>query len=123
MENQILELEKKYCKAMESHDFETVKSLTRFPCIVAGENGVRSVDEDSFKKMFDSGSGRQTKVLNISDEKTEVMDNSAVIAYLIELEFNSDGKKSSMKCACSSAWVKEGGNWVCALHTESQLKK
>ena len=74
------------------------------------------------KCLIPAPAGKQ-RFLNISDEKTEVMDNSAVIAYLIELEFNSDGKKSSMKCACSSAWIKEGNNWVCALHTESQLKK
>lgn len=29
MENQILDLEKKYWKAMETRDFDTVKNLTR----------------------------------------------------------------------------------------------
>lgn len=123
MENQILNLEKKYWNAMESRDFNTVKSLTRFPCIIAGENGVRSVDEASFKKMFDSGEGKQTKVLNISGEEIQIMDDTTVIAYLVELEYNADGQRSSHKCACASAWVKENSNWVCSLHTESQLKK
>lgn len=123
MENQILNLEKKYWNAMESRDFNTVKSLTRFPCIIAGENGVRSVDEASFKRMFDSGEGKQTKVLNISGEEIQMMNDTAVIAYLIELEYNVDGQGSSRKCACASAWVKENSNWVCSLHTESQLKK
>ncbi len=123
MENQIFELEKKYWSAMESRDFDTVKSLTRFPCIVAGQEGVRSVDEASFKKMFDSGEGNQIKVLNIDNEEVQVMNDNAVIAYLIELEYTVDGKKSSNKCACASAWIKENSNWVCSLHTESQLKK
>jgi ketosteroid isomerase-like protein len=121
MENQILELEKKYWDAMESHDFNTVKSLTRFPCLIAGQNGVQSVDEASFKKMFDSGKGKQMKVLNISNEEIQVMNDNAIIAYLIELENNADGEQSSKKCACASAWVKENNNWVCSLHTESQL--
>ena len=123
MENQILELEKKYWSAMENHDFNTVKSLTRFPCIIAGQNGVQSVDEASFKKMFNSGEGKQTKVINISNEEIQVMNDNAVIAYLIELEYNVDGQQSSGKCACASAWIKENNNWVCSLHTESQLKK
>lgn len=123
MKNQILELEKKYWKAMEEGDFEIVRSLTRFPCIVAGKNGIREVDEVSFKKMFDSGEGRKTKVLDISGDKTELINDSAVIAYLIEIEWEMQGKKTSGKCACTSTWVKEDGNWVCAMHTESDLTK
>jgi hypothetical protein len=41
-----------------------------------------------------------------------------MIAYLIELDY--DGKQ--MKCACTSTWVKEGGKWLCAMHTESDLE-
>ena len=123
MDNQILELEKKYWNAMEKRDYNTVKSLTRFPCIIAGQNGVRSVDEASFKKMFDSSEGKQLKVVGISGEEVQLMNDSAVIAYLIELEYRADGKQSSDKCACASAWVKENNKWVCSLHTESQLKK
>jgi len=123
MENQILELEKKYWKAMETRDFNTVKTLTHFPCIVAGKDGVRSVDEPSFKKMFDSGEGRQLKVLNISDAESEIIGkDNAIIGYIIELEYGVDGQKSSGKCACTSTWVKENNNWICAMHTESDLR-
>lgn len=123
METQILELEKKYWGAMSNRDYETVKSLTHFPCIIAGQNGVQSVDESSFKSMFDSGKDKQLKVLNISHEQIQVMDNSAVIAYVIELQYTADGKQSSDKCACTSTWVKENNSWVCILHTESEIKK
>jgi ketosteroid isomerase-like protein len=124
MENQILELEKKYWKAMETHDFDTVRNLTRFPCIVAGKDGIRSVDEPSFKKMFDSGAGNQLKVVDISDAESEIIaEDTAVLAYLVELEYSMEGQKSSEKCACTSTWVKENKNWVCAMHTESDLRK
>lgn len=124
MENQILELEKRYWKAMENRDFDTVKKLTRFPCIVAGKDGIRSVDEATFKKMFDSGEGSGLKVLDISEPETDVIAEScAIIAYLIELEYGAQDRKSSGKCACTSTWVKEGSNWMCAMHTESELSK
>ncbi|WP_026309505.1 nuclear transport factor 2 family protein [Niabella aurantiaca] len=124
METQILELEKKYWEAMEHHNFDTVKSLTRFPCIVAGKNGVRTVDEASFKKMFDSGEGRQLKILDISDAQSQTInDCMAMIAYLIELEYVVREQRSSFKCACTSTWVKENDNWLCAMHTESDLEK
>ena len=123
METEILELEKKYWQAMEDHDFETVKKLTRFPCIVAGKNGVQSVDETSFKNMFESGANAKIKVLNISNvESQAVSKRSAVIAYLIELGTAYDVQGGpSMKCACTSTWTKEDDEWVCALHTESEL--
>lgn len=119
---QILELEKKYWHAMEEHDFETVKKLTRFPCIVAGKNGVKSVDEDTFKNMFESGANAKIKVLNISNVETQpVSKKSAVIAYQIELGTAYNDQNSSMKCACTSTWTREDDKWVCAMHSESEL--
>jgi ketosteroid isomerase-like protein len=120
MENQILELEKKYWYGMENHDFQTVKSLTYFPCIVAGKNGVNSVNETSYKRMFESGKDKQTKVLNISSVESQMInETTAIIAYLIELEYEGN----SMNCACTSTWVRDNDNWLCAMHTESDLKK
>ena len=77
METEILALEKRYWQAMEHHDFETVKKLTRFPCIVAGKNGVQSVDETSFKNMFESGANAKIKVLNISNVESQAVSKKA----------------------------------------------
>ena len=124
MKTQIVELEKKYWQGMEDHNYETVKNLTRFPCIVAGKNGVHSVDEASFKKMFESGNGDKIKILNFSDIETQVIgENSAVIAYLIELGIEGDKQNAPMKCACTSTWIKEDDKWTCVLHTETELSK
>ncbi len=120
MENQILEFERKYWQGMESHDFNTVKNLTYFPCIVAGKKGVNTVDEAAYKKMFDSGKNIQTKVWNISAAESQTInETTAIVAYLIELEY--DGKR--MSCACTSTWVKDQDKWLCAMHTESDLEK
>jgi hypothetical protein len=122
MEKEILELEKKYWQAMEDQDFEKVKKLTRFPCIVAGKNGVKSVDEAMFKNMFDSGANAKIKVLNISNvESQSVSKKSGVIAYLIELGTAYNDQHTSTKFACTSTWTRVDGEWVCALHSESEL--
>lgn len=119
MKNEIIDLEKKYWEAMTNMDYETVKNLTRFPCITAGRQGVMSVDEPSYKKMFEQGSGRAMKVKSITDEQVQTGDDHAMIAYLIELDYNGN----AMKCACTSTWTKEGEDWKCAMHTESDLEK
>jgi len=122
MEIQIIELEKKYWQGMENHDYETVKNLTHFPCIIAGKTGLQSVDEATFKKMFESANGSKIKVVNISNVETQLLaESTAVTAYHIELEMADDKQKSPLKCACTSTWIKENNNWVCALHTETEL--
>ncbi|MEZ0129984.1 nuclear transport factor 2 family protein [Flavobacterium sp. LBUM151] len=124
METQIIELEKKYWQGMENHDYETVKNLTQFPCIIAGKNGVQSVNEANFKKMFESGDGNKIKVLSISDVEAQLIaENTAIIAYQIELGMTDDQQKNPMKCACTSTWIKQNNNWVCALHTEAELSQ
>lgn len=118
MKNDIIELEKKYWNAMVSQDYATARDLTKFPCIVAGKQGVMSVDEPSYKKMFERGEGQKMKIKSITNEQIQMGEDHALIAYLIELHY--DGRV--MKCACTSTWVKEKGEWLCAMHTESDLE-
>lgn len=123
METKILELEKKYWQGMENHDYETVNALTRFPCIIAGKNGVRSIDEDTFKKMFDSADTNTIKVVDLTKIETQMAGKDAVvIAYVIELGSGNQKEKPSIKCACTSTWVKENINWFCTLHTETEIE-
>lgn len=119
MKSEIIKLEKKYWDAMASQDYETVRNLTKFPCIVAGKQGVMSIDEPTYKKMFEQGSGRKMKVKSISQEQIETGEDHALLGYLIELDY--DGK--AMKCACTSTWIKEDNKWLCAMHTESDLEE
>lgn len=103
METQIIELEKKYWHGMENHDYETVKNLTGFPCIIAGKNGVQTVNEAKFKKMFESGDGDKIQVLNFSDIEAQlVAENTAIIAYVIALGIADNKQKAPMKCVCTS---------------------
>lgn len=119
MKPEISRLERKYWDAMNNHDYEAVKNLTRFPCIIAGKQGVMSVDEPTYRKMFGLGSGKKTFLKKISDEQIDTTEDHALIAYLIELDYDGE----VMQYACTSTWVKEGHKWLCAMHTESDLEK
>ena len=124
METQITELEKEYWQAMQNHDFDTIKRLTRFPCLVAGKNGIRQVDEASFKAMFDSSENTQLKVIEISSPEVQVIhEQIGLIAYPITVEYLVGGEKTIFNCVCTSTWVKEDDHWICAMHTETESKK
>lgn len=119
MDSEIINLEKRYWNGMAVHDYETVKYLTRFPCIVAGKQGVMTVNESAYKRMFEQNAKRTLKVNGISEEQVQMGEDHAMIAYLIDLDY--DGK--TMKCACTSTWIKVDGSWLCAMHTESDLER
>ncbi|MFC0780647.1 DUF4440 domain-containing protein [Flavobacterium sp. HJSW_4] len=124
METQIIELEKKYWHGVENDDYETVKNLTMFPCVVAGKNGIQSINEEEFKKMFDSGQTNKIKVLNIYDVKEKLIsENTVVIGYLLDFTILDDSQKTPIKCVCTSTWIKENNKWACVMHTETELEK
>ena len=124
MQNEILELEKTYWNAIENQDFDVIKKLTHFPCIVAGRKGVQALEETVFKQMMDAGNKHQLKVVEILQENIEIInETTAAIGYLIEIENKFEYEKTTQKYACTSAWVKEQGKWKCVLHTESDLEQ
>ena len=48
-----------------------------------------------------------------------VTDDVATVAYKVREKLTVDGKPLTLDAADASVWVRRGGNWVCALHTES----
>jgi hypothetical protein len=114
-QNEILTLENRYWQAMKDSDIESAVSMTHFPCLVAGPSGVMRVDEASYKKMMASNKGK-TQDFEIKNAEVEMINaDTAVIAY----QLKSNGKE----CFDSSTWVREDGNWLCALHTEVPQSK
>ena len=117
----IEELERTYWKAMENQDYDTVKSLTKFPCTIAGKDGIRSVDEDEFKRNFESFKSNQIEVEKIDNVICSVVGNSGCIGYEIKLKYISPSGSSTTTCVCTSVWVLENNNWLNTLHTETEL--
>jgi hypothetical protein len=57
------------------------------------------------------------------DEKTMqahfITDDIAVIAYKVTEKHNVEGAPLTLEANDASVWVRKGGSWQCALHTES----
>ena len=47
--------------------------------------------------------------------------NTAIVAYTVHEDLTVDGEPVSLDAADSSTWVRSGGLWKCAMHTESVL--
>jgi ketosteroid isomerase-like protein len=120
MEAELLDLETRYWQAIKDKDVDTAMRLTDFPCLIAGSTGIRSVDQQSFKKIM-SGAAYTLHRFEIKDEaQVRILgDDMAAVAYQIHQELTVDGKPVALDAADTSIWVRRDGRWVCAVHTET----
>lgn len=119
MKQELIELEQRFWRAMKERDVETAMDLTDFPCIVAGSQGVMTVDQPAFEKMM-RGATYTIRSAELDDAQVrQVSDDVAVVAYKVHEELEVDGKPVSFDAHDSSTWVRRDGRWRCAQHSES----
>lgn len=110
-----LGLEKRYWKAMRENDVDTAVSLTKFPCLIAGPQGLRKVEEDEYRKMMESMNGKAYQNVTLEDPKVAMLnEQTALVAYSTHM--------NGMRMLDVSTWVKDGTDWICAFHSENPLQ-
>lgn len=122
---EIMDLEKKYWKAMQTQDLEAALDLTDFPCLVAGANGVLAVDKEQFKKMFNAHQ-EQIRTFDFDENQMEVRQlspDAAVVGYRVRTTLSMDGSSKALDAVDTSTWIRRGDKWLCAMHTETELFK
>jgi len=120
VKDELLTLEKQYWQAIQKNDFETALDLTDDPCIVTGAQGVASIDRSRFREMMQSANYKIEDVYFDPDVQIRVLgSDTAVLAYTVRERLTVDGKSVTLEAADASTWVRRGGRWRCALHTES----
>jgi uncharacterized protein (TIGR02246 family) len=120
IEDELLGLEKRYWQAIQEQDVDAALKLTDENCIVTGAQGVGAIDRQTLAAMmkattyslkrFELKPGAQVRLLR---------DDVALVAYQVHEELIVEGKPVSLDAADSSTWVRRGGSWLCAMHTES----
>ncbi len=121
VEKEMLELEKKYWQAIQENDVEAAQRATADPCIVAGASGVATINGEMFAQMM-SGADWKLNEFKLDDIQVQpIGDDVRIVAYKVHEDLTVGGQPVSMDAADASVWVRKGGKWVCALHTESLL--
>jgi hypothetical protein len=119
-EKELLDLERQYWQALKDNDMETCLQLTDDPCIVAGPQGVSSVNRAKFEEMMQRADYTLDDFQIGKDAHVRMLDpDVAVIAYQVHEELTVEGKPVSLDAFESSTWVRRDGRWRCALHTEA----
>jgi len=119
VEKEIVELENQFWRAIQNKDVAAAKRLTDFPCLVAGASGPARVDEAAFVKMM-QGARYTLHGFEIQDAQVRMLgDDVALVAYKVREDLTVDGKTVRLDAADTSVWIDRGGQWRCALHSES----
>lgn len=119
-EKEVLELEKRFWKALQENDVKTAVALTDFPCLLTGPQGVGRIEQQEFVQMMEGAPYRLNRFeLGKNPQVRMLGDDVAVIAYEVKEEMTLDGKSVTLEAADSSTWVRRNGKWRCALHTEA----
>ena len=121
IDQELLALEKRYWQAIKDRDVDAALKLTRDPCLIAGASGVASVDRQSFVKIMQSAQYTLHGFAIEEAQAQRLSDDVALLAYKVREDLTVDGKPLTLNAADSSVWVRQDGNWLCALHTESVL--
>jgi ketosteroid isomerase-like protein len=119
-EQDLIKLEKSYWEAIRDRDVEQAMRLTDDPCIVAGSQGVMTVDRQAFAGMMRSTAFSINEFELGPNLKVRLLtDDVAIVAYEVKEKATVEGKPVSLEAADTSVWVRRNDRWVCALHTES----
>ena len=122
LEHDLLQLERRYWKALQDNDIDTVLGLTDEPCLVTGASGVGNVDRKSYAAMMENATWKIDDFTIGDDAQVRMLgDDAAILAYTVHEELKVDGQPVALDAADASTWVRRGERWVCAMHSESIL--
>jgi uncharacterized protein (TIGR02246 family) len=120
LEDELLDLEKRYWQALKDNDVEAALELTDEPCIVTGAQGVASIHKDKFAETMRTANFKIEDIYISPDVQVRQLSrDTAVLAYNVHERVTVDGKSLTVDAADASTWVRRDGRWRCALHTES----
>ena len=118
----IVRLETAFWQSMVEKDADKAKRMIAEECLIAGPMGSMKIDPEKYAEMTKAG---QWTLDSFEFSEVSVIfpnEDTGVIAYKVRQKGTMKGGPMDLKCADSSAWVREGREWKCALHTETILE-
>jgi uncharacterized protein (TIGR02246 family) len=120
LENELLQLETQYWRALKDRDVNGAIRLTDFPCIISGPQGIGCVDQSTFAALMKNPAYTINAVELGEDAQVRfVRDDVAVLAYRVHEELTVDDKPVTVDANDSSTWIRRNERWLCAQHSEA----
>lgn len=114
-------LEKSFWQSMVDKDADKAAAMIADECLVTGPQGAMRIGPEQYKKMTEEGQWTLDE-FEFSDVNVVFPnEDTGIIAYKVHQQGTLKGEEMDVNCADSSTWVRDGGQWKCALHTETIL--
>jgi ketosteroid isomerase-like protein len=118
---QIIELEKRFWKSIVDKDTKVALGLLSEPAFMVSAKGAMKFDHAAYRKMAEDAT-YQLLEFNITDaEVIFPAADVAVLTYKVDQKTEMKGRKMDARMSDSSTWIRQGGSWICAVHTESPI--
>lgn len=115
----IVKLEKDFWQALVDKDVDAAKAMIADDSLVTNPVGTMRIDPDKYAGMMRDGEWTLDSY-ELSDVNVLFpAEDTAIIAYNVHQTGSMKGEPMDLKCADTSAWVRDGKDWKCALHTET----
>ena len=119
----IVDLETRFWKALVEKNTAKAAAMIADECLITGPSGAMRISPSKYTEMMRDGQWT-LDTFEFSDLKVIFPgEETAVVAYKVHQKGELKGKPMDLQCADSTAWVKDGRDWKCALHTETILEK
>jgi len=118
----IVDLETRFWRALIDKDTQKAAALIADECLITGPYGAMRIDPHKYAEMMRDGEWTLDSFEFSGLKVIFPSEDTAVVAYKVHQKGEAKGAPMDMQCADSSAWVKEGRAWKCALHTETILE-
>lgn len=119
----IVDMEIRFWKALVDKDTAKAAAMIADECLITGPSGAMRIDPGKYTSMMKDGEWT-LDTFEFSDLKVIFpAEDTAVVAYKVHQKGEFKGEPMDMQCADSTAWVKDGRTWKCALHTETILER
>lgn len=117
--DEIERLERAFWQALADGKPAVAAAMLTDTALVVGGHGAMSFDPPTYERM---ASNPQARVLDYRLSDFEVLfprEDVAIVAYKGWQKFTRGGETIEQDVVDSSTWVRLGGEWKCAAHTES----
>ena len=119
----IVDMETHFWKALVNKDTGAAAEMIAEECLITGPSGAMRIDPGKYTAMMEDGQWT-LDTFEFSDLKVIFpAEDTAVVAYNVHQKGELKGEPMDLQCADSTAWVKDGRKWKCALHTETILER
>jgi len=119
----LIALEKKFWQSMVDEDTDTALAMLAEPSLMVSSHGAMQFDHQQYREMAEKG-GMVIKSFKLSDMQVmHPSDDTAVLTYRVRQTMAKRGSTEEVEqeMADSSVWLQRDGEWLCVMHTETEI--